>query len=281
MTMILALLCMRTAAATHGHLNVAPCRPALEHQSWNLSGGTLQLAGGTGGCAEYGGDGVALVLRTCNASEPAQRWAWIAAHGAIELEHVPGGSTPACADLRYGAGSGFEPGDVGGYFQCHYRAGLPSSNEGWALGQGGRITSTYTGMAGQWHGGCLTAAAPGPSPPPPAPPAPPPTPPPPDLRSGLNIWPIPRGEEHASGPPLPLAAAFAVIYTGGSAVAMAAAARYTALIHTRQARHTDTPQTTPGADGMLHLLRVWPICAPCNVHGTRLPLSGQKAPCVW
>jgi hypothetical protein len=199
-------------------LTVEPCRPDLENQSWSLAGGVLELSG-SGRCAEYGGDGVPLVLRPCNANSSGQRWAWVEAHGAIELAALPPGSTsPACVDIRYS-------GDVGGYYPCHYTVGLPANNEGWARGAGGRITTTVTnGWHGnQWRGFCLTA--PGPPPPPP--------PPPPDLSSGLNIWPIPRGEERASGPPLPLAPSFRMTYNGTSAVLKAAMTRYSRLIENR------------------------------------------------
>ena len=239
----------RPAAAGAEGLSVEPCRPALENQSWSLAGGALELAG-SGLCAEYSGDGVPLVLSSCNSSSPAQRWAWVEAHGALELAHPPGsGSTaPACADVRWKPGNGGQPGDVGGYFPCHYAAGLPPHNEGWARGAGGRITSTCANPGGGsgWNGWCLTAPGP-------------PPPPPPDLQSGLNVWPIPRGEERASGPPLPLAPGFAVRYTGNSTVAKAAAARYTSLIRSKAAvaaesRYRSSSSSNGGALAALELV---------------------------
>ena len=128
----LAALASAAAAAGGRGLLVEPCRPTLANQSWTLAGGGLdglELAG-SGQCAEFGGDGVPLALRPCNASSPAQRWAFVEAHGAIELAHPPGSTTPACADIRGAPGNGAEPGDVGGYFPCHYSAGLPPNNEG-------------------------------------------------------------------------------------------------------------------------------------------------------
>ena len=165
------LLVAGTARAGHG-LSVQPCRPQLANQSWNVAGGVLELAG-RGECAEYGGDGVPLVLRPCNASNAGQRWTWVEAHGAIELAHPPGSASPACADIRGAAGNGGQPGDVGGYYPCHYSAGLPPNNEGWSQGAGGRITTTMPDgwFGSQWHGWCLTAGLPPPPSPPPPPPA--------------------------------------------------------------------------------------------------------------
>ena len=65
---------------------------------------------------------------------------------------------------------------------------------------------------------------------------------------GLNIWPIPRGEECASGPPLALSPGFTVHYSGSSAIAKEAALRYTALIQRR------LKQLAPAARGS-NLLR--------------------------
>jgi len=75
-----------------------------------------------------------------------------------------------------------------------------------------------------------------------------PSPPPPDLRSGLNVWPIPRGVENASGLSLALSPGFAVHYSGSSAIAKEAALRYTALIQRK------LKQLAPAARGS-NLLR--------------------------
>jgi hypothetical protein len=172
------------------------------------------------GCVTYNGDGVPLTLDPCTStststSTTAQQWRWDSSAGAIRLV----GSTPAvCFNIRTAPGGGAEPGAVGGYFTCN-PAGAPH-NEVFTFDPHGRLVSQ---MEGTWSGQCVTA----PAPPPPAPPS-----------TGLNVWPIPR-EEHASGPPLPLSHSFTIEYSGTSAVANAAASRYTAfLFNTTATTHT-------------------------------------------
>lgn len=77
-------------------LTMLPCRPPGQDglQRWSFVAGGLELLGYDGaepGCVSYGGDGVPLVLRSCNASDSRQRWDWDAGSGAVRLA----GSSPS------------------------------------------------------------------------------------------------------------------------------------------------------------------------------------------
>ena len=208
-----------------------PCDGSLAGlQRWSFSGTSLQLAAApAAGCAAYGGNGVPLTLQQCDASDPAQAWAWDAASGAVVLA----GSDPAvCFNVRTlpapGSG-GAQPGAVGGYFPCGDPEAAPR-NEVFTLAfardaaaQGGLLVS---GMNGTWAGQCVTAPAPAPPPPSPTPPTPTP--------AASDVWPLPRHEQ-LSGPPLALATGITVAYTGPSAVATDGAARYTAMLRRKVA----------------------------------------------